>query len=151
MSDMWSLITGLASLLSFILYYVDRFPTHKAQLFLACSFLVGFTFSRVVYTALPSTIRNLSLVPVLMAVLVATVLGFVFFLFRKNEIYMAWMILLFFILPLFYGIRDVLSAPAIPPGDYLILAREKEKTSDLSGAINYFEMYLRKLPLKRDS
>ena len=153
--DFWSLITGLASLISLFLALGEKFSNwRKYTLPLSCA-LGGFAIGRLSFTPLLGVEHVFNdgfstgfMVIFFSIMLVVTVLAII--LMRRNETNLAY---------IFFFMGMALIAPqivqlytetynAIPIGDCLLLATEKEKAGDFENAITYLERCGKKIENK---
>ena len=144
--DLFSIISGLASIISLALTMGERFAAWRKFIFPVSYGLAGFTAGRVSASFSASVTPTATesypsgVLVVFIAVLVVISLA-TFQLLKRNEAWLAYMIL-------FMGLSSTVpqimksfseSSSHIPVSDMLLLAADKERLSDWSGAITYLE------------
>ncbi|WPF89522.1 hypothetical protein WEU38_04415 [Cyanobacterium aponinum AL20118] len=152
MFDIFTIVTGIASLISFFMTLGDKFPNWKKYINPASWLLGGICIGRITYT-IPITSNLQSyfdsysfsvLLIVFFMILALSLSAYVFH--RKNDLYRAFLIL---------GLGCTLWIPTvlrtysevsvnIPPEDYLIIVNEKERRNEINDAIRYLEIYKNK-------
>jgi len=144
--DIVTIVSGAASIISLFLMIGDRFAAWKKYILPLSYGLGGFAAGRIsaaltsgsTSTAIegyPSAVLTLFVV-ILLIISVAA-----FMLLKRNEPIWAYLILM---IGLSSAAPQVMrsfseSTSHVPIGDLLVLATEKERVSDLSGAINYLD------------
>jgi hypothetical protein len=147
--DILSIVSGIASIVSLLLTFGERFATWKKYIFPISYGLGGFAAGRISASFASSGVSSASQsypsgVLILFIVVLAIISFATFALLKRNEPMMAYLVL-------FMGLSSAApqvmrsfseSSSHVPPGDLLLLATEKERVSDLSGAIGYLEKTL---------
>jgi hypothetical protein len=144
--DIFSIVAGVASILSLVLMLQDRFAVWRKYVLPISYALCGFAAGRIsAIFSEPSTsklVENSSPAILILSIAVLTIITLVTFAFlKRNETWIAWMVLY---LGLSFAAPQVMksfseTSSHLPPGDLILLATEKERVSDLSGAITYLE------------
>lgn len=153
--DLWSLVTGVVSIVSFLITLPPKYAKwRKYTLPIAC-FLGGLTFGRLssefsqsVYAVFQDPYLAVTFIITLVILFIA--LWFILVLTKQNESHFAYMVFIMSVLIGIPGVFNIYSQiskinPAIPTQDYLELARIKESKGDLGSAINYYQKYLNKV------
>lgn len=152
MFDIFTIVTGIASLISFFMALGDKFPNWKKYINPASWLLGGICIGRITYMIpitdnLQSYFDSYSFGILLIIFLMISALSlFVYLFHRKNDLYTAYLIL---VLGCTIWIPTVLRTYSevsvnIPPEDYLIIVNEKEKRNEINDAIRYLEIYKNK-------
>ena len=146
--DIWALLTGVLTIISFLLVYADRFPKYTGTFKALMAFFSGFAVSRVLFPYLPTPggSGQFSVWTLLATALIVSVGLLILYAFKRGDNQFVMWVMLFFLLPLFNGIGTFLKTGGVevPPADYLILAQQKEQLGDFSAAAEYFQRYLDK-------
>lgn len=146
--DLWSLITGVASIASIMLAMWDKFPILKKYLLPLGYVLLGFTLGRVsfiggsVTNAIISDSQVSGSLIIIISLIMLCLFCFHFLMKKGNEMmgYMIVVIVLSMIAPSLLTSFSKVSEK-MSPKDYLSLASTYEKSSDYEGAIKYLDKY----------
>lgn len=137
--DVWSLLTGLASIISLVLALNESFANWRKYSLPVTTAFLGFTVGRL-SPAVSSEGAGFFLV---LLILLSAVIGITFWMLKHEQPYMAYFlayISLMIAVPHFLDIY-VEAHPKIPSGDLIQLAQLKETTGDFENSIRYFELY----------
>lgn len=146
--DIWTLITGAASIISLLLAMSERFPQWRKYVVSSGFFFAGFAVGRVSIGALPGAqesmqdTRFIGLVAIIILIFLMLYVFLHAMIKRKQDYYAYFVVFMVLVI----GIPQVMDKyfnafPAIPKEDYLLLANSKEKNNDMGGAIRYLEKY----------
>lgn len=147
--DLWTLITGVASIASLFLGAWEKFPHFKRFLSPIGYILLGFTIGRITGVSKLVTFNVSTNGNSIIIISILLFISFCFYMFiRKNEHDTAF---LFLFLVFMFGIIFVpmlltISAEnEIPPNDYFKLSSTYEKNGDYDTAQHYIDKYLAKI------
>lgn len=146
--DVWTILTGAASIISLFITLSDRFPAWQRHIKSTGLILGGFAIGRITAGSIPPTSesiqdpRLIGLVMILITIFAMLYL-FVREMVKKNQDYLAYVMAL---MVLFIGVPQVMDKysdafPLILKEDYLLLAGAKEANRDYAGAIRWLERY----------
>ena len=146
--DTWTILTGLASIVSLLIAIYDKFPDWKKYILSLGWFLAGFSLGRFFTGIIPERSKILIdpiLVGFLLIILLLLILVLIFFnvLIKRGETGWAYIFVMVFIMiagPMFID-RYLEYFSFVPKGDYLLLANFKEQNNDFTSAIKYLEKY----------
>jgi hypothetical protein len=150
--DLWTIITGLASIISLLIAIYDKFPEWNKYISSTGFLLAGFSIGRI-FTGIFPQKSDLFVDPILIGflaiifILLIVAFGFFYILIRKNQINLAYPFVMFFIIltgPMFID-RYLEYFSLVPKADYLLLADIKERNNDFATAIKYLEQYKKHL------
>jgi hypothetical protein len=144
--DILSIVSGIASILSLLLSLRERFAAWRKYVLPLSYGLGGFAAGRISASfAASGTSTATESYPSGVLILFIAVLAIIsiatFTLLKRNEPWIAYLVL-------FMGLSSAApqvmksfseSSSHVPAGDLLLLAADKERVSDLSGAITYLE------------
>ncbi len=146
--DIWSVLSGAASIISLLIVMSDKLPLWKKYILPTGFVLGGFAIGRISSVAFPLAAHSIQdarfMGFFLILVLIFSVLLVAFRMLDKKH--HSWYILFIIFMIITTGIPSLLDKystvfPDIPKEDYLLLANVKEKESDLAGAIRYLKQY----------
>ncbi len=146
--DIWSIVAGLASIVSLFLVMKDRLPKWRRFISPAGYILAGFAIGRISVALLPGatgSIHGIRFMGFFLVLLAFFGILFLIFLSMIKKI-PDWHGALIIIVVIYLTIPHLLNGynkafPDVPREDYLILANIKEEKSDIAGAIRYLERY----------
>lgn len=149
--DIWSLVTGLASIASFMFSIPAQFSNWRKYTipisYTSLSFVIG-RISLVFSQATNQLFNDPYLLFILIVLLLIVVVGGYFFIQMIHvDVRYSYTILVFlmvFFIPQTVRLYPEI-APIIPAGDYLKLAQIKEQSGEFSIAIRYFQVYQNKV------
>lgn len=144
--DIWSLVTGLASIISLFLSMGDRFASWRKYTVPAAATLGGFAIGRI-SPSLSSGMDQLFGDPraagfiLLLFLILATLTLVAYFLMRHGQVWYAYLVFMMgmisvptSIMPMYSKVIDT-----IPPGDLIKLAQIKVTAGEYEQAIKYLE------------
>lgn len=150
--DLWSLVTGVASILSLLISLPPNYANWRKYTLPIASFLGGLTFGRIssefsqsMYAAFQDP--YLAVISIFFLATIGLILWVASIMERQNSpqyIYALVLMFLTFGIPGFFNTYSEMN-PAIPVQDYLELARIKEHKGDLASAIIYYQKYILKV------
>jgi cation transport ATPase len=143
--DLWSILTGVASLISLLISLADKFARWRKYLVPATWALGGFAVGRLSFS-LGSGITEIASDPagsaflIIILVIIAVMVTIATSLLKKGEAYLAYALVLMLIV-LVPQIITFYSKPQERASsyDYLELAEMKTKSGDFTGALRYLE------------
>lgn len=149
MFDIFTVITGIASLISLFISLEDKFPNWKKYTNPASWFLGGICIGRITYVIpVPENLQlyfdSYSLgILFIIFLIILFISSFAYLFYRKNDLSTAYLIIFFGLSLLLPRVLEVYSdiSFTIPPEDYLIIVNEKEKRNEINDAIRYLEIY----------
>jgi hypothetical protein len=146
--DIWTIVTGAASVISLLIAMSDKFPAWHKYIVPSGFFLGGLTTGRLSAGAIPAASESMQdprLVGFLMILIIIFIMLFLFLreMVKKNQDFYAYFVVF---MVLVTGVPQLMDKyfdafPMIPKEDYLLLADSKEKNKDNPGAIRYLEKY----------
>jgi hypothetical protein len=151
--DIWTIATGLASIISLIIVLSDRFPEWKRYLIPAGCFLGGFTMGRIFTGIMPITKEWQDQRIVGFIIIIVILLGFYLYILKllskmgdEFSQFMMFFVILGGLIIFSLGIPALFNNymthfESIPKADYLLLADIKEKSKDNESAIKYLKKY----------
>lgn len=150
--DFWSLVTGVATIVSLLLSIPKKYSNWRKYTLPTAYFLAGWTihslsseFSQSVHEAFQDPYLAVIILVVLAFLGITTYVFSV--LTRVGYPLYAGMIISVIVSSGIIPILNIYSQinPAIPPQDYLEFAMMKEQKGDLSSAINYYQKYIQRV------
>jgi len=146
--DIWTIISGAASIIALLFVISEKFPEWRKYLAAVGFTLGGIAIGRVSAALLPAATRSIQDTRLMgLLLILILVFGVMFIVFQLvDKTYRNW----YFAFILFMLISTALPTlfekysyvfPDIPKEDYLLLANIKEERSDLAGAVKYLEKY----------
>jgi hypothetical protein len=146
--DLWSLVAGIASIISLLIVMSDKLPKWKKYIYPTALLLGGFAIGRTSFVLTPAS-ELLFKDPIYLGLLVIIIIVIgpaimlTHLMLKKNENWYAYLI---FLMVLMIGLPNIMDKyltafKAIKKEDYLLLAKVKEDKSDYSSAIEYLEKY----------
>lgn len=146
--DIWTIITGAASIISLLIVMSDKFPKWKNYIAPAGFILGGFAVGRISAVAIPvasravEDTRFVGFIIILVLILSVLFIAFKSLLKRQQDWYAFFIIFMVISIGVPNLFDKYTSAfPDIPKEDILLLAKVKEENSDYAGAMNYLERY----------
>jgi hypothetical protein len=147
--DLWSFITGVVSIASFMLAMWDKFPVLKKYLLPLGYVLLGITLGRVSFISSEATvaiIRDSQVAGSLIIIISLLFLCLFCFhsLMKKGNEMMAYIIIVLVLSTIAPSLLTSFSKmnEKMSPKDYLSLASVYEKSNDYDGAVKYLNRYL---------
>lgn len=145
--DLWSLLTGIASIISLFLSAGERFASWRKYTVSGAAAFGGFAIGRI-STALSSGIDQISANPiaigfVIVFFLIVSAITYIAYLFLiKGEAFFAYFIFFMGLTSVPEGIMPMYTRAfdSIPVGDYIKLAQVKASDDEFEQAINYLEI-----------
>ena len=141
--DIWSLITGLASIVSLLLSLNERFAGWKRYSIPTGCVLAGFAIGRI---SPGMSSQDSGLLMIIFVLLAAAVVSMIYMLKHEQPgyAYMMPVVILTLVLPT--TISSYYSAnPRFTQTDLIDLVHAKEQKADFEGAITYFKLYVKLL------
>lgn len=149
MLDIWSLITGVAGILSFLLAAWDKFPTWRRYLMPIGVFLGGFAMGRLspvigesarAIGGAPQTAGSVTIIFVMAVV----ALIYLVFMLKKGQPGLAYIGVIFIFSMAVPTVLKSYSDVAFKtsPSEYLLLAAGYEQRQDYDNSIKYLERYM---------
>jgi hypothetical protein len=144
--DLWSIITGIASIASLLIALGDRFASWRRYLLPVTYALGGFALGRFSFSVGPG-VREIASDPtaaavlVLVLALIAVVAAIAVFLLKKGEAILAYAIVIISlttILPQVFSFYSKAYDRA-SSDDYLAIAEVKARSADFTGALRLLE------------
>jgi len=146
--DLWTIITGAASIISLLIVMSDKLPKWKKYISPVGFFLGGFAIGRISSGTIPGAQQSfqdprfMGFLIVLFLIL-AMLYVFLRAMIKRKQDYYAYLVVL---VVLMLGVPQIMDKyfdafPSIPMEDYLVLANAKEKNFDMAGAVKYLEKY----------
>lgn len=145
--DIWSFITGVIGILSFLLAAWDKFPKWKNYLQMGGGFILGFALGRISPVLSPASgsifgaPQTATSFFVLFLIIAFGVVCFIFMV-KKDQTLLAY----FMLLMIFFNIPTVLKSfpgsSKMSSSDLLILASTYEQKQNIDKALEYLERYL---------
>jgi hypothetical protein len=146
--DIWTIITGAASIISLLIAMSNRFPSWRKYVGPSGLLLAGFTIGRISIGAMPGvkeSVQDPRLMGILMIMGLMFVMLYIFLramISRNQDAYAYFVVFMVLVI----GVPQIMDKyfeafPTMPKEDYLILANSKEKNNDIAGAIRYLEKY----------
>jgi hypothetical protein len=151
--DIWTIATGLVSIISLIIALSDKFPQWKVYLLPSACFLGGFAIGRIFTSIMPAgkELQDQRIFGFILMIVIL-MLFFVYTLKLLSKINDEVSgILIFFVvigglflfgagIPYLFN-KYMTHFELMPKADYLLLAEIKEKSNDNENAIKYLEKY----------
>lgn len=147
--DIWSLITGIASILGLLFALPKEFSAWRKYT-LPITYVFGgiaigrmsVNFSQSIDAAFQDPYLVITLI-VIIVVISSTAALIVYMEKQKYTFnpFFFFLIIISFFIPYMFDVYSKIT-PEIPTYDYLVLARAKEQTGDLNDAITYYQKYI---------
>lgn len=151
--DIWAILTGLASVVSLLLYLSEKYSHWRKYTVPTGWATAGFAIGRISGMFTPQVFQSFQdtrLLGMLLITFIVFVATFAFVIIQnragKHLDSQFVIFLAFCYLPTFLIVYRNADVPlAIPMSDYLHLAKVKEERGDLAEAIRYLELYASKV------
>lgn len=150
--DLWSLVTGLASIVSLLICLPEKYSNWRKYNVPIASGLAAWTLGRV-SCEFSQSVHEIFQDPYLAVILIVVLvfIGTTIYVFsvlaKGNQIFYATLLISVFVSSGITPIFNIYSQinPAIPTQDYLEFAIMKERKGDFVSAINYYQKYVQKI------